>query len=184
MCYISKAITTHEHWQVSEYNVLSTVCSAHTFKCNMYYSFIYPYLTYGSTLQAYNYCSHIYEVVKLQNKTIRVLNNVPITDNITPHYVNLSILKFPDTVKLTFTSSLISSIISDHPILQHHFYHNIIAILHVMSLQNNYIFPFQNKHHKFLSHNYWTLFLERSSLSIHFKSTKKLLKNSLFIHYL
>ena len=57
---------------------------------NMYYSFIYPYLTYGP----------IYDVVKLQNKAIRVINDVPIVDNITPHYVNLGILKFPDIAKL------------------------------------------------------------------------------------
>ena len=51
---------------------------------NMYYSFIYPYLTYGSTLWGNNYYSPIYDVVKLQNKAIRVINDVPIVDHITP----------------------------------------------------------------------------------------------------
>ena len=32
---------------------------------NIYYSFIYPYLTYGSMLWGNNYCSPIYDVVKL-----------------------------------------------------------------------------------------------------------------------
>ena len=67
---------------------------------NMYYSFIYPYLTYSLTLWGNNYYSPIYDVVKLQNKAIRVINDVPIMDNITPHYVNLGIMKFPDIVKL------------------------------------------------------------------------------------
>ena len=68
---------------------------------NMYYSFIYPYLiTYGSILWGNNYYSPINDVVKLQNKAIRVINDVPIMENITPHYVNLGILKFPDVVKL------------------------------------------------------------------------------------
>ena len=37
---------------------------------NMYYSFIYPYLTYGSILWGNNYYSPINDVVKLQNKAI------------------------------------------------------------------------------------------------------------------
>ena len=61
---------------------------------NMYYSFIYPYLTYGSILWGNNYNSPI------RNKAIRVINDVPVMENITPHYVNLGILKFPDIVKL------------------------------------------------------------------------------------
>ena len=32
---------------------------------NIYYSFIYPYLTYGSMLWGNNYYSPIYDVVKL-----------------------------------------------------------------------------------------------------------------------
>ena len=51
---------------------------------NMYYSFIYSYLTYGSILWVYNYYSPIYDVVKLQNKEIRVIKDVPVMDNITP----------------------------------------------------------------------------------------------------
>ena len=47
-----------------------------------------------------NYYSSLYDVVKLPNKAIRVINDVPIMNNITPHYVNLGILKFPDIVKL------------------------------------------------------------------------------------
>ena len=85
---------------------------------NMYYSFIYPYLTYGSILWGNNYYSPIYDVVKLQNKAIRVINDVPIMDNITPHYVNLSILKFPDIVKLhTCLYFLMFYVITNPPIL-------------------------------------------------------------------
>ena len=66
------------------------------------YSFIYPYLPYGSILWGNNnyYNSPIYDVVNLQNKAIRVINDVPVMENITPHFVNLGILKFPDIVKL------------------------------------------------------------------------------------
>ena len=80
---------------------------------NMYYSFIYPYLTYGSILWGNNYYSPINDVVKLQNKAIRVINDVPIMENITPHYVNLGILKFPDIVKL-HTCLLYFDLLHDH----------------------------------------------------------------------
>ena len=80
---------------------------------NMYYSFIYPYLTYGSILWGNNYYSPINDVVKLQNKAIRVINDVPIMENITPHYVNLGILKFPDIVKL-HTCLLYFDFLHDH----------------------------------------------------------------------
>ena len=45
---------------------------------HMYHSFIYPYLTYGSILCGNNYYSPIYDVVKLQSKAIRVINDAPI----------------------------------------------------------------------------------------------------------
>ena len=38
----------------------------------------------------------------LRDKVIRIINNVPVQDYITPRYItiNLSLLKFPDIVKL------------------------------------------------------------------------------------
>ena len=56
----------------------------------MYYPFIYPYLTYGSILWGNTYYSSINDLVKLQNKAIRVINDVHIMENITPQYVNLA----------------------------------------------------------------------------------------------
>ena len=40
------------------------------------------------------------QLVKLQNKVVRVINNVPLRDHITPHYANLGLIKLPDIVKL------------------------------------------------------------------------------------
>ena len=124
---------------------------------NMYYSFIYPYLTYGSILWGNNYYSPIYDVVKRQNKAIRVINDVPIMDNITPHYVNLSILKFPDIDKI-HTCLLFFDLLCDHkpsiPLAIPPLYHSqCLFTTTVYSL-------LQNKHQKVLSHYYWTLFLE------------------------
>ena len=40
------------------------------------------------------------QIVKLQNKAVRVINDVPLMESITPHYTSLGLLKFPDIVKL------------------------------------------------------------------------------------
>ena len=66
----------------------------------MYYSLIYPYLIYACTLWGNNYNAPLSQIVKLQNKVIRVINDVPLMESITPHYTSLGLLKFPDIVKL------------------------------------------------------------------------------------
>ena len=40
------------------------------------------------------------QLVRLKNKVVRIINNVPLRDHITPHYVNLGVIKLPDIVKL------------------------------------------------------------------------------------
>ena len=47
-----------------------------------------------------NYNAPLSRIVKLQNKAIRVINDVPLMESITPHYTSLGLLKFPDIVKL------------------------------------------------------------------------------------
>ena len=67
---------------------------------SVYYSLIYPYFTYACTLWGNNYNASLSQIVKLQNKVVRVRNDVPLMESITPHYTSLGLLKFPDTVKL------------------------------------------------------------------------------------
>jgi len=59
-----------------------------------------PYLTYGCVLWSNNYEAPLSELLRLQNKAIRIINNVSLHDHITPHYVNLDLIKLPDIVKL------------------------------------------------------------------------------------
>ena len=47
---------------------------------SLYYAFIYPYLTYGCILWGNNYAAPLSEIVRLQN-------DVPLQEHITPHYV-------------------------------------------------------------------------------------------------
>ena len=88
-----------------------------------------------------NYYSLIYDVVKLQNKARRVINDVPIMENITPHYVNLGIFHFPDILKL-HTCLLYFDLLRDHkpsniviPLLSEQHSHTT----HNVSLQQLYI---------------------------------------------
>ena len=45
---------------------------------SLYYTFIYPYLTYGCILWGNNYAAPLSEIVRLQNKAIRIINDVPL----------------------------------------------------------------------------------------------------------
>ena len=67
---------------------------------SIYYALVYPYLIYGCVLWGNNYEAPLSQLVRLQNKVIRIINNVPLRDHITPHYVNLGLIKLPDIVKL------------------------------------------------------------------------------------
>ena len=67
---------------------------------SIYYALVYPYLNYGCILWGNNYEAPVSQLVKPQDKVVRVINNVPLRDHITPHYVNLGLIKLPDIVKL------------------------------------------------------------------------------------
>ena len=70
---------------------------------SIYYALVYPYLNYGCILWGNNYEAPVSQLVKLQNKVVRVINNVPLRDHITPHYANLGLIKLPDIVRLKIT---------------------------------------------------------------------------------
>ena len=48
----------------------------------------------------HNYENPLCDIVRLQNKVVRIINDVPIQDHITPYYIDLHLLKFPDIVQL------------------------------------------------------------------------------------
>ena len=63
---------------------------------NMFFSFIYPYLTRGCILWGDNYDSPLSEFVKLQNKVVQIINDFPTRNHIISHYINheLSVVFF------------------------------------------------------------------------------------------
>ena len=61
---------------------------------SVYYSLIYPYLTCACTLWGNNCNAPLSQIVKLQNKAVHVINDVPLMESITPHYTSLGLLNF------------------------------------------------------------------------------------------
>ena len=55
---------------------------------SIYYALVYPCLNYGCFLCGNNYEAPLSQLVKLQNKVLRVSRNVPLRDHITPHYIS------------------------------------------------------------------------------------------------
>ena len=99
---------------------------------------------------------------QVQNKAIRIINNVPLRDHITPHYVNLDLIELPDIVKLHTCQPLYDHLINEKPsndtlslVFEQHNYATWSA-----SLQHFKSLFLQNKHKKILPHCYWMLLLE------------------------
>ena len=100
---------------------------------SIYYALIYPYLTYGCVLWGNNYEAPLSQLVRLQNKVIRIINNVPLRDHITPHYVILGLLNFPDIVKLYTCQLLYDHLIDENRLITHYLWYlrNITTLLEV-----------------------------------------------------
>lgn len=62
------------------------------------YALVYSYLIYGWVLWGDNYEALLSQLLRLQNKVARIINNVPLCDHITAHNVNLDFIKLPDIV--------------------------------------------------------------------------------------
>ena len=48
--------------------------------------------------EIHNYNAPLSQIVKLQNKVVCVINDVSLMESVTPHYISLGLLKFPDIV--------------------------------------------------------------------------------------
>ena len=82
---------------------------------SIYYALVYPYLTYGCILWGNNYEGPLSQLVRLQNKVVRIMNDVPLRDHITPHYVSLGLIKLPDIVKLYTCQLFYDHLIDNKP---------------------------------------------------------------------
>ena len=59
---------------------------------SIYYSLVYSHLIYGCSLWGNNYDSPLPQLIRLQNKAVRIMNDTPLRDPITPYYANSGLL--------------------------------------------------------------------------------------------
>ena len=78
--------------KISNYVSTSTLIS-------LYYSLIYPYLTYCNLTWGSTYDSHLIPLITLQKKAIRVINKVNYLEHTSPLFFANKILKLPDLIK-------------------------------------------------------------------------------------
>ena len=92
---------------------------------NLYYSFVYPYLTYGIVAWGHTYQSTVNPLFVLQKKALRLItfNNYSAHSN--PIFHSLKIIKFPDLVFLQ-TALLMHDFYSNNlPIAFQNYFHSV-----------------------------------------------------------
>ena len=125
-------------------------------------------------------------MVKLQSKIVRVINNVPLRDHITPHYVNLGLIKLPDIIKLNTCQLIYDHFVDKKP---------SNFTLSLVSEQHNYDTRSASLQHlnasslginirKFCSTVIGCYYWNNIPLSIREKIAKKLFKRALFNYYI
>ena len=69
----------------------------------LYFSFVYPHLTYCVTTWGSTYESHLKPIVLLQKKIIRMVANVEYLSHTNPLFYNFELLKFQDIYNLAIS---------------------------------------------------------------------------------
>ena len=62
----------------------------------LFYAFLYPYLTYGLVVWGNKYHTNIYPIIILQKRAIRIMTHSKFDDHTSPLFKSLNILKFSD----------------------------------------------------------------------------------------
>jgi hypothetical protein len=68
--------------------------------CTLYYSFVYPYISYCCQIWGNTYATKLNKIVVLQKRAIRVIAGLGFRDSTSKTFYDLSFLKFHDVVKL------------------------------------------------------------------------------------
>ena len=154
---------------------------------SIYYSLVYPYLIYGSLLRGNNYDNPLSQLIRLQNKAVRIMNDVPLQDHITPHYVHLGLLKFRDIVKFMYNCLFLYYYVSDNkpcnfpllPVSAQHDYFARSASAQQLQIPHSRI-----NTRKFCPTIIGKYYWNNLPLHIRNKSSKILFKKALKIYYL
>ena len=81
----------------------------------LYYSMVYPYLTYGIALWGSTFQCHIHKLKVLQKKAIRCISGAKYNAHSDPIFKQLSILKFDDIYKLNVAKIMLTYVREELP---------------------------------------------------------------------
>lgn len=80
----------------------------------MYYTLLYPYLTYGIVLWGSAYKCHTNEILIHQKRAVRIVCNAKYNDYYNPLFISLKILKFEFIYKLGSCKLLVFKFYNNH----------------------------------------------------------------------
>ena len=126
------------------------------------------------------------QLVKLQNKAVKVINKVPLRDHIMPHYVNLGLIKLPDIVKINTCQLIYDHLVDKKPsnftlalVSKQYNYNTRSASLQHLN-PSSFRINIRKVCPTVTGFHYWN----DIPLSIREKTTKKPFKRALFNYYL
>ena len=74
-------------------------CVPHQVLKSLYYSFIFPYLSYGVIIWGGTYDVHLKPLITLQKRSLRIINKKPYREHTNPLFIQNNILKLHDLYK-------------------------------------------------------------------------------------
>jgi hypothetical protein len=147
--YIDENLTWHEHIKVCKSKLISALYAINKVKVllpvrvlkTLYYSLVYPHLTYGILLWGSTYTTHISKIVIMQKKIVRAISNVGYNANSHPLFVSLEIFKLNDIYMLEIAKFMHRYVNNNlPPALSNLFTHTSNIHAHE-TRQSNYIRP-------------------------------------------
>ena len=88
-------------------------------RINFYYSFIYPYLSYGVIVWGATSANHLNNLIIQQKRFIRLLADCPFLEHTTPLFFKFELLKFSDIYTYNVSNYMYSNQTNDEFQIQH-----------------------------------------------------------------
>ena len=68
----------------------------------LYFSFIYPYFTYSNHVRGTAYDTHLYPLIKVQKRCVKIITRSKFLKHTDPLFLRLGLLKIRDINKYVF----------------------------------------------------------------------------------
>lgn len=113
--YLDEGLTWHDHIKMCKSKIAGSVYAINRIKYfipkqymrTLYFTIIYPFLSYGIPLWGSTYNVHIKKLITMQKRTVRILSGAKYNEHTSPLFNELRILKLDDiyrveTLKIVF----------------------------------------------------------------------------------